>query len=167
MAHCLQKPTAAPFYGREKIAIDPVFYQWMDERVDAMNDLGVVAVRLDLGHRRATAMLNPGNMLPDDQIITLARYMVARYGAHHVVWFLAGDADYRGEKAERWEKIGRAVFGNQPNRLATMHPGGRMWVADEFRDEPWFSFNGYQSGHNDSAESMRWHAEGPPSQGWK
>ena len=42
-----------------------------------------------------------------------------------------------------------------------------MWVADEFRDEPWFSFNGYQSGHNDSAESMRWHAEGPPSQGWK
>ena len=156
------------FYGREKIAIDPVFYQWMDERVDAMNDLGVVAAPVLIwAIAGATAMLNPGNMLPDDQIITLARYMVARYGAHHVVWFLAGDADYRGEKAERWKKIGRAVFGSQPDRLATMHPGGRMWVADEFRDEPWFSFNGYQSGHNDSAESMRWHAEGPPSQGWK
>ena len=99
------------FYGREKISIDPVFYQWMDERVDAMNDLGVVAVPVLIwAIAGATAMLNPGNMLPDDQIITLARYMVARYGAHHVVWFLAGDADYRGEKAERWKKIGRAVL---------------------------------------------------------
>jgi Protein of unknown function (DUF4038) len=140
----------------------------MARRVDAMNDLGVVAAPVLIwAIAGATAMLNPGNMLPDDQIITLARYMVARYGAHHVVWLLAGDADYRGEKAERWKKIGRAVFGSQPNRLATMHPGGRMWVADEFRDEPWFSFNGYQSGHNDSAESMRWHAEGPPARAGK
>jgi len=156
------------FYGKEKIHLDRVFYQWMDERVDAMNDHGIVAAPVLIwAIGGATAMLNPGNILPDDQIIVLARYMVARYGAHQVAWLLAGDADYRGEKAERWKKIGRAVFGENHHRLATMHPGGQIWVADEFRNEPWFSFNGYQSGHSDSPQSLRWHTQGPPSQGWK
>lgn len=153
------------FYGREKIAIDPAFYQWMDERVDAMNRRAIVAAPVLIwAIGGATAPLNPGQVLPDDQIIVLARYMVARYGAHQVVWMLAGDSDYRGEKAERWKKIGRAVFGERHHRLATMHPGGRMWVAEEFRDEPWFSFNGYQSGHGDGADSLRWLTEGPPRQ---
>lgn len=155
------------FYGREKIVVDPVFYQWMDERVDRMNDHGIVAAPVliwTIGG--STAMLNPGNMLPDDQIIILARYMVARYGAHQVVWMLAGDDDYRGEKAARWLKIGRAVFGESHHRLATMHPGGRMWVADEFRNEPWFSFNGYQSGHGEADDSLRWLTQGSPSVEW-
>ncbi len=158
------------YLGRDKIWIDPVFYQWMDERIDALNAHGLVAapVLSWAAHwNKRTLELNPGTSLPDDQIIVLARYMVARYGAHHVIWFLAGDSDYRGEKAERWKKIGRAVFGNSPARLATMHPGGQQWVADEFRHEPWFSFNGYQSGHGDSDETMRWLTEGPPSRDWK
>jgi len=156
------------FYGREKISIDAQFYQWMDERVDAMNEAGLVGAPILIwAIAGSTAQLNPGQLLPDDQIVVLARYMVARYGAHQVVWMLAGDADYRGEKAERWKKIGREVFGERPARLATMHPGGRMWVADEFRAEPWYSFNGYQSGHGESPESHRWHTSGPPSQGWK
>jgi hypothetical protein len=156
------------FYGREKIEIDPVFFQWMDERVDAINAHGLVAAPVLIWtHTQHTAELNPGLLLPDDQIVLLAKYMVARYGANQVVWFLAGDADYRGEKAERWKRIGRAVFGERHHRLATMHPGGRMWVQDEFRQEPWFSFNGYQSGHGTGDDSHRWHTEGPPSQGWQ
>jgi hypothetical protein len=157
------------YLGREKIWIDPVFYQWMDERVDALNDLGLVAapVLIWAAHwNKRTLDLNPGTSLPDDQVIVLARYMVARYGAHQVIWILAGDSDYRGERAERWKKIGRAVFGEHPNRLATMHPAGQEWVADEFRREPWFSFVGYQSGHGDSDEALRWLTEGPPSRDW-
>ncbi|HUU13887.1 MAG TPA: DUF4038 domain-containing protein, partial [Terriglobia bacterium] len=157
------------FFGMEKIWIDPVFFQWMDERIDALNEHGLVAAPVLIWaiEHKLTLALNPGTALPDDQIIVLARYMVARYGAHHVIWILAGDSDYRGEKAERWKKIGRAVFGDAPERLATMHPGGQQWVADEFRHEPWFSFNGYQSGHGDSDEAMRWLTDGPPSRDWK
>jgi hypothetical protein len=158
------------YLGKERIWIDPVFYQWMDERIDALNEHGLVAapVLIWAAHwNKRTLDLNPGTSLPDDQIIVLARYMVARYGAHHVIWFLAGDSDYRGEKAERWKEIGRATFGDAPERLATMHPAGRHWVAEEFRHEPWFSFNGYQSGHGDSDEDMRWLTEGPPSRDWK
>jgi hypothetical protein len=158
------------YLGRERIWIDPVFYQWMDERIDALNAHGLVAAPVPIwaAHwNKRTLDLNPGTSLPDDQIILLVRYLVARYGAHQVIWILAGDSDYRGERAERWKKIGRAVFGAQPSRLATMHPAGQEWVADEFRHEPWFSFNGYQSGHGDSDEAMRWLVEGPPSQDWK
>lgn len=156
--------------GRERIWIDPVFFQWMDERVDALNDAGLVAapVLVWAAHwNKRTLDLNPGTSLPDDQIIVLARYMVARWGAHHVIWILAGDSDYRGERAERWRKIGRAVFGENPSRLATMHPAGQQWIAAEFRGEPWFSLIGYQSGHGDSDEALRWLVEGPPAQDWR
>lgn len=157
------------FLGKEKIWIDPVFYHWLDKRVDAMNDRGIVAVPVlawAAHWNKLTTYLNPGNALPDDQLIMLDRYMVARYGAHQVIWFLGGDSDYRGELSERWKKIGRAVFGDHPARLATMHPAGQMWVADEFRHEPWFSFHGYQGGHGDSPEYLRWLVAGPPATEW-
>lgn len=158
------------YLGKERIWIDPVFFQWMDERIDALNEEGLVGspVLIWAAHwNKRTLDLNPGTALPDDQLIVLARYMVARYGAHHVIWILAGDSDYTGEKAERWRKIGRAVFGAHPSRLVTMHAGGKLWVADEFRSEPWFSFIGYQSGHGDSENDWRWLVLGPPSQDWK
>ncbi len=154
------------WYGREKIEVDPVFFQWMDERLDAMNDHGLVGAPILIWAHERTAQFNPGGILPDDQIVLLAKYMVSRWGAHHVVWMLAGDADYRGAKAERWKKIGRAVFGETHHRLATMHPGGRMWVQDEFSNEPWFSFVGYQSGHSTSDESHHWNVEAP-AQNWQ
>jgi hypothetical protein len=128
------------YLGREKIWIDPVFFQWMDERIDALNAHGLVAAPVLIwaaDWNKRTLELNPGTSLPDDQIILLARYMVARYGAHHVIWFLAGDSDYRGEKSGRWKGVGRAVFADAPERLATMHPAGLHWVAEEFRQEPW------------------------------
>jgi hypothetical protein len=153
------------WYGREKIEIDPAFFQWMDERLEAMNEHGIIGAPILIWAHERTAQFNPGS-LPDDQIVLLAKYMVARWGAYHVVWMLAGDADYRADKAERWKKIGRAVFGEGHHRLATMHPGGRMWVQDEFAAESWFSFVGYQSGHSSSDESLRWNVE-LPARNWQ
>ncbi|MBC8462481.1 MAG: DUF4038 domain-containing protein, partial [Deltaproteobacteria bacterium] len=75
-----------------------------------------------------------------------------------------------------WQRIGRAVFGDNPRRLATMHPQGRHWIADEFRHEPWFGFNCYQSGHGFDERDLRWlckkqpttssYGEGPPATDW-
>ena len=107
-----------------------------------------------------------GYYLPDDAI-KLARYMVARYGAHQVIWMLGGDGNYRGEKAERWKRIGRAVFGSNSPWLVTMHPGGQQWVADEFRGESWFDFISYQSGHGDNSQHLRWLVEGYPAKQWR
>ena len=108
-----------------------------------------------------------GYYLPEDDAIKLARYMVARYGAYPVIWMLGGDGDYRGEKAEQWKRIGRAVFRSNSPWLVTMHPGGQQWVADEFRGESWFDFISYQSGHGDNSQHLRWLVEGYPAKQWR
>lgn len=90
--------------------------------------------------------------------------MVGRWGANAVAWILAGDGDYRGEKAERWKRIGRAVFGDMPHAPVTMHPGGMQWVWNEFKDEPWYDIVGYQSGHGDDDRTLKWLTEGPASE---
>jgi hypothetical protein len=110
--------------------------------------------------------INPGFGLPEDQAILLARYMVARWQANNVVWFLAGDGDYRGPKSERWKRIGREVFSEPGRALVTLHPGGMHWIADDFAEESWFNIVGYQSGHGDDDATLRWLTQGPPSYAW-
>lgn len=159
----------APFAGKEKIALDPVFFQRMDERVAAINAHGMIAAPVLLWAHPSQPELNPAVALPEDQMILLARYMVARYGAYQVAWMLNGDGDYTGANAERWKRIGRAVFSNpHPDRLATMHPGRLRWHTPEYLSEPWYSFQGYQSGHRDDAMHLKWlTTEGPPSKDWR
>ena len=153
----------AAFSGLRKIRISAEFFQRLDRRFDTLNDMGLLAAPVLLWALGDS----PGQYLPDDQAALLAKYMVARYGAHQTLWILGGDGAYEGERAERWRTIGREVFGDSPRRLVTMHPQGRQWIADEFRDEAWFSFNCYQSGHGDSEDHLRWHVLGPPASEWK
>jgi hypothetical protein len=152
------------FWGKETVRVNPKFFQRLDKYVDAINDAGMIAVPVLLWAIRGND--NPGYYLPEEQKIVLAEYMVARYGAHQVLWFLGGDGDYSGDKAETWKRVGRAVFREDQHRLATMHVRGRSWVGDEFRIEPWFSFISYQSGHGDDEKTFRWLNQGPPSTEW-
>jgi hypothetical protein len=156
-------------YGREKILIDPVFHERMDARIQAINRRGMVAAPVLAWAANWNPYgldLNPGTSLPEDQLLKLVQYQTARWGASPLIWILAGDADYRGAEAERWKRIVKAVWGSRHNRLATMHPGGGMWVGEEFRGESWFDFIGYQSGHSSSPKDLSWHLEGPPAQAW-
>ncbi len=154
----------------QDITIDPTFYQRMDARIRTVNEKGLVAAPVliwDGPVGKLPMTLNPGLALNEDRITKLVRYMVVRYEAYQVIWILAGDGDYRDEKAERWKRIARAGFGEHPSRVATMHPAGEQWVEEEFEGEPWFSFVGYQSGHGDSVSDFRWLSEGPPAKGWR
>ncbi len=154
----------ATFTGTEKVTVNPAFFQRMDKYVDAINDAGLLAVPVLLWAIRGQD--NPGYYLPEDQKIVLAEYMIARYGAHQVIWFLGGDGNYSGDNAETWKRIGRAVFHADQHRLATQHVRGRSWIGKEFRNEPWFSFVGYQSGHGDDEKTFRWLNQGPPNTEW-
>ena len=149
-----------------KALINPAFYQRLDDKVAAVNRAGLLAVPVLLWAIRASGDLNPGYSLSEEDAVLVARYLVARYGAHQVAWILGGDGDYRGAGAERWRRIGRAVFGDRHDWPVTMHPAGVQWVGDEFRGEPWFDFVGYQSGHGDSEEHLRWLTVGPPARDW-
>jgi hypothetical protein len=153
------------YTGTERISLNPAFFARLDPLVAAINAHGLVAGLVLLW---AITEGDPGYSLPDDEAIRLARYLVARYGAHQVVWFLGGDGNYQGEKAEKWRRVGPAVFaGDNHDRLVTMHPQGQHWVADEFRDQPWFDFVSYQSGHGTGPQALRFFTEGPLQAEWR
>ncbi len=151
-------------------SIDPEFFQRMDKRIAAINQHAMVAVPVliwDVNPGNRSPSLDPGSSLSDDELTRLAKYEVARYGAYHVAWILAGDGEYLGEKADRWKKIGRAVFGNARNQIVTLHPAGQQWGSAELENEPWFTLISYQSGHGDSARDFEWLTSGPASKNWQ
>lgn len=177
-----QKFTAIQFVatqwrGARRVLPEPVFtrdenrlnvnvgYFWkLDQRLAAVNEAGQIAAPVMLWALRET---DPGQALPEKDAIRLARYIAARWGAHQVVWFLGGDGRFGGQNAERWRAIGRGVFGERHDRLATLHPVGLGWVLDEFTAESWFDFVGYQSGHSSAEDRVRWLIQGPPAREWR
>jgi len=152
------------FTGTEDIRLNPLFFQRLDPKIAAINEHGLVAAPVLLW---ALTENDPGQTLAEADAVRLVRYLVARWGAYQVVWILGGDGDYRGQRSERWKRIGHAVFGARHDRLVTMHPMGQTWVGEEFRSEAWFDFIGYQSGHGDSPEHLRWLVTGPPASEWR
>jgi hypothetical protein len=159
------------FEGHERIAINPAFFQRLDGMQDALNDVGLLSAPVLLWAAEwsdeAINRRNPGFTLPEDQAIVLARYMVARWGANHVAWMLNGDGPYGGAKAARWQRIGRAVFGDGPHAPVMLHPNGMNIAWDEFASEPWLDMTTYQSGHGDDDATLRWLHSGPPSEVWR
>lgn len=156
------------FTGRDAIAVNLAFFQRLDEKVKALNHAGLLSIPVMLWAigGGANPEVNPGHSLPESQAILLAKYMVARWDAFQGFWILPGDSDYRGDKAERWRRIGRAVFGDIEHDPVTLHPGGMQSYFWEFHDEPWVDFISYQSGHGDDENTLRWIQEGPMTQSW-
>jgi hypothetical protein len=157
------------FTGHERIAVNPAFFQRLDAKAAALDRAGLLNVPVLLWAigGGSNPAVNPGYSLPEDQAIRLAQYMVARWQGYDVVWILAGDGDYRGERAEKWKRIGRAVFGGGRHAPVVMHPGGMHWILPEFLAEPWVDVHGYQSGHGTDERALRWMIEGPPSVDWR
>ena len=153
------------YTGRDPIWINPHWFERLDARFDAIEAHGLLAAPVliwTLGRDE----INPST-LPESQIVKLARYMVARYGAHHVVWILNGDGRYYGPAAEKWKRIGRAVFDLGGHAPVVQHPGGMQWPHDTFEKEKWIDLIGYQGGHGDDAETWQWLHSGPPARKWK
>jgi hypothetical protein len=160
------------YTGGQQIAVNPAFFQRLDRRVAAMNAAGLLSAPVMLWAatwigQPEVDRVNPGVSLPVDQAILLCRYMLARWGAYNVLWIINGDGDYRGERAERWRQIGRAVFGERPHAPVTLHPGGQQMPIDEFAGETWLDINGYQSGHGFGEGGVAWLLTGPPTSTWQ
>jgi hypothetical protein len=153
------------FTRKERVEINPGFFRRLDARIDAINERGMLAAGAILW--AISGPTNPGWILTDDQCVFVARYVVARYHAHDVAWFLAGDGAYGGKDAvARWTKVGRAVFGDRPANPVSLHPAGMDWPFEAYRGEPWLNFITYQSGHGDDGKTLAWTHSGPPSANW-
>jgi hypothetical protein len=152
------------FTGRQNIQLNPKYFQRLDQYMDAINERGLLAAPVLIWALRKD---DPGIYLPEEDVLRIVRYQVARYGAHQVVWILAGDNPYRAEGAERWKRVGRAVFGTQPHAPVTTHPTGMNWPWEDWRNEKWLDILGYQSGHGDDAKTLAWIHSGPVAKNWQ
>ncbi len=156
------------FTGCGKITLNPGFFQHFDEKMNRVNAHGHVAglVLLWALPFGPGTELSPGYYLPDREAIKLARYMVARYGAHHVAWILGGDGRYVGELEDRWMHIGREVFKDKPQGLSMLHPHGRSWVGEIYGKESWYDMDGYQSSHGTGKRTVEF-INKIIAEGWK
>ena len=156
------------FTGSGRIRINPLFFRNLDERVDQVNQQGLVAAPVLLWAlpRGQGRELSPGYYLPEDEAVLLARYTVARYGGNHVIWILGGDGAYIGEFEQRWKNIGRRVFEDDPPGLVAQHPHGSSWIGEDYREEAWLDIIGYQSSHSSEERVVNWINKGPMSQQW-
>ena len=151
----------------DDLTIHPGFFQRLDRRVDAVNEAGLLAAPVVLWALGDPDEVPVPGKLPAAQAIKLARYIVARYGAHHVAWFLAGDENFGGDREAFWKEVGRGVFGDREHAPVTLHPRGMQWKFEPFYNETWLDFLIYQSGHGDSPETFAWTHSGPPSRAWQ
>jgi hypothetical protein len=108
-------------------------------------------------HRKGDA----GKELTEEQITRLVKFEVERYKDAHVLWILAGDNQYGKDDAAMWKRIGRAVFGDKPATPVTTHPTGENFPWKDWEDEKWLTVLGYQSGHGDSENTLKWLTAGP------
>ncbi len=156
------------FTGQQPIQLNPAFFQHIDQKISKVNEYGLVAAlvllwALPYGEGRE---LSPGFQLPQAEAILLAKYLVARYGAYHIVWLPGGDGLYTSIYEKRWKNIGRAVFGEKPPGVVALHPMGRSWVGDTYAEEDWVDIIGYQSGHSSDQSSVEYITRGPATQQW-
>ncbi len=138
------------FTGSGRIEINPVFFQKLDEKVDRINEFGLVAAPVLLWALPSVngRHLSPGYYLPVDEAAKLASYIVARYQGNQVIWMLGGDGRYFDEYESRWKKIGQQVFDGIDHAPATLHPHGNSYIGNLYADQAWYSIMGYQSSHS-------------------
>lgn len=150
------------------LRVNPEFFRRIDLRTDAINDYGMVAApillwALPVGDGRH---LSPGYVLPLEDAVILARYIVARLQGNHVIWTLGGDGKYIEEYEQRWREIGRRVFSRPTQSPVTNHPQGTSWTGEVYADTDWIDILGYQSSHSNRRRTVDWITQGPPSQRW-
>lgn len=96
-----------------------------------------------------------------DQAASYAKFLANRYKSFkNVIWLNGGDT-FGNEFTDVWNTIGITLKKENPDKLITFHPRGRMQSSDWFHNEDWLDFNLIQSGHRryDQDDSERSYGE--------
>lgn len=134
----------------EKPVPNVAFYQQeLDRRMAYVADAGLVNA---LGFAWYDELLQPNGM---ERMKTLARYVVARYGALPVVWTLAGevagyDPAHREELIAGWDEVARVIEScDGYGHLQTAHYTTRRPMEEYYQDASWHDLTLGQAGHGD------------------
>jgi len=81
-----------------------------------------------------------------------AEFLAKRYGNRsNIIWINGGDIA-GNESQATWNSIGNTIHQIDTAHLITYHPRGRTQSSTWFHNEPWLSFNVFQSGHQNYAQ---------------
>ena len=76
-----------------------------------------------------------------------ATFLAERYkDKPNIIWVNGGDIK-GSDSLNVWNTIGNTLQQFDPKHLITFHPRGRTQSSTWFHNEPWLSFNMFQSGH--------------------
>lgn len=142
--------TSAHWWSEPFSRIDPERFRTVfDVQMDRLAEAGMV-IALGCGH------FNNSTRISEADLCRFVRYLVARYGAHPVVWITcqemnAPENDGKNNRMDVW----RAVAGEIAGADGYGHPhSAHQWVLDvETRplgQEPWHDWFALQGGHRNS-----------------
>jgi len=142
----------AHWWSEPYVQINPErFCSVFDAQMDHLAAQGFV-IALGFGH------FNNSTRIPEVDLCRWARYLVARYGAHPVVWITCQEmnapAEMGGKKANRvdaWHAVAQEISRSD----GYDHPhSAHQWVLDVHVDplggEPWHDWFALQGGHRNS-----------------
>ncbi len=144
--------TSAHWWSEPYTRIDPTrFRNVFDVQMNRLADAGVV-IALGCGH------FNNSTQIPEADLCRFARYLVARYGAHPVVWITCQEmnapTELEGKESNRpavWKAVAEQIARDDGYH----HPhSAHQWVLDVDVDplgqEPWHTWFALQGGHRNS-----------------
>jgi len=81
-----------------------------------------------------------------------AEFLAKRYrDRSNIIWMNGGDIAGT-DSLKTWNAIGNTLHDLDTTHLITYHPRGRTQSSTWFHDQPWLSFNCFQSGHRTYAQ---------------
>jgi hypothetical protein len=139
-----------PWRDRDPAKPNEAYFRYVDQVVDLAERRGLVMALLPAwGDRFDNPSDRTQEVFTPDNAEAYGAFLGARYAAHDVIWILGGGRNPRddGDLA-----IVRALArglerGHGGQHLMTYHPYRRGSSAEWFHDDPWLSFDMFQTGH--------------------
>ncbi len=132
-----------PTYLEMFSAINPENFQWLDQRLEAILDRGMVPVMIGQWD------LAVGTMTPED-LQRYWQYLIARTQAYNVIWIVTGEYGLEAD-LDDVRALGEFIqTQNSTNHLVTIHPTPNrphpaFSSAEHFWDESWLDFHLHQT----------------------
>lgn len=127
----------SPYTTLSTEAINPAYWQYVDQIVQELNDNGIVGGIMLAWAQDQTDL---GDFPDDASRVRYAEYITSRYSAYNVYFIVAGE--YNEDPSLNYTEMANEIVASDPHdRLLTMHSTGSVEV---FATESFMSFGDYQ-----------------------
>ncbi|MBC8094985.1 MAG: DUF4038 domain-containing protein [Akkermansiaceae bacterium] len=134
------------FLDRTQILPNPEFFQRLDAKIETLNRVGLLSIVAPFWNRDRQYF----DPLPEDQKTYLLRYLVARWGAHHVAWLLHSEGGTPAAVAH-WKKIGPHIFAGTHRGPVLLTLPENSEAGSELREQGWIDAYAFLPGLGSSA----------------